>query len=465
MRKPSPQSPLKILVLLGKGNNAGDALIALTALHHLQIPFRAHAVAVFDREDLKPQSLSALEACKGSGAPFEWTNWRGDASALQSTAWDVCLDGIFGLSFRPPMPEPAAGLLAAVNAHPSIRLRASIDYPSGLCETTAQDPHAPIFQTDFTYQTGSPKRANLYHPGRLRYADIGFFKNDTFPKKSPRLALTSEILHSLTALRPPNCDKRTFGHCFVLSGSRTMAGAHLMNVQAALTSGAGLVTALCPPAMQAAFCAQAPAAMWAAHLENDACGASSDGADAILEKLLRATTLLMGSGMGRSADTQQLILRLVAEAPCPLVLDADALTPETLTALARRPKDAPPCILTPHAGEYARLNPADTHGDLDAFCRAFHVVTILKGPRTHISDGQQTIVVANGSPALARGGSGDVLAGLVAGLLAQTPNQPFESAVQAAAWHAAASEIAERQHTQRCATTQTLLQSLPFALS
>lgn len=460
---------LRILALLGKGNNAGDALVALRALRANGIAFEADLCFAFGQAALRPAAQRALKMLLESGLRMRAFDWDCVPGLPKDSRWDVCLDGIFGLSFRPPLPPEASALIDAVNRRNDISLRAAVDYPSGLCDATLGDSKATVFKADFTYQTGIPKKAVL-HPacigqtGRLRLVDIGFFDRESPDRKTESILLEKAVIRQLRALRAAECDKRDFGHCIVLSGSRDMPGAHLMNVRAALASGAGLVSAFCPPETRAAFCAQAPAAMWSAFEENTEGGATMATADRILKKLSPAHVLLTGSGMGRFPDTQALLARLVREAPCPMALDADALTAEVLEALGSRPPEAPACLLTPHMGEYARLNPQAVHGDLPAFCRKFNVITVLKGPRTRICSQDAEFINICGSPALARGGSGDVLAGLMAGLLAQTPKRPMEAACKAVVWHAAASECAERALSQRAATTEMLLRFLPEAL-
>lgn len=470
VRKPTAQAPLSALVLLGKGNNAGDALLALRALHLSGIPLRARLIFALGRENLRPLMRRALEECVDAAVPMDSFDWKDNSSIFNKQVWDFSLDGIFGLSFRPPVFPAAASLIRALNAYEPIALRAAVDYPSGLSEATIADADAPVLRADFTYQTAIPKKA-LLHPsrakmiGRLRYVDIGFFETDVLAEESPRVVVRQSVLKTLNTLRPALSDKRLFGHCFVLSGSRAMAGAHLMNVQGALTSGAGMVSAFAPPACAAVFCAQSPSALWSAYPENAEGGAALDGADAFLEKCLRANALLIGSGMGRSKDTQALIARLVRETACPLVLDADALHESTLEAVAARPSEAGPCVLTPHLGEYARLNPFGRYGSENDFCRKFNVITVLKSHRTAVYDGQQMYINLRGSPSLARGGSGDVLAGLLAGLLAQWPQEPLKAALCAVVWHGLASESAERIYGQRTATTESLIVSLGEALS
>lgn len=469
LRPSSPTAPLQALVLLGKGHNAGDALLAMRSLHLSGVPLRARAIFAMGRDGLRPLLQRAIDETVSAGLPLEMLDWKDDPALFNRKQWDFSIDGIFGLSFRPPLFPAAASLIRAINAFENISLRAAVDYPSGLNEATAASSQSLVLRSDFTYQTGSPKQV-LFAPelmsqvGRLRYVDIGLFKNNSFPDCKRRMIVRQSALRALSLLRAPDTDKRYYGHCFVLSGSSQFAGAHLMNVQGALVAGPGLVSAFAPPAFASAFCARVPSAIWHCYPANLEGGPSTEGADSFLEKALNANALLIGSGIGRSKDTQTLIRQIVSQASCPIVIDADGLTEALLEVIAARPADAGACLLTPHAGEYLRLNPDGKYGTEADFCRKFRVILVRKGPRTTVFDAENAFLNVRASPALARGGSGDVLAGMMAGLLAQTPKDPLHAALCAVLWHGVASENAERLIGQRCATTEHLIESLPNVL-
>ena len=324
-------------------------------------------------------------------------------------------------------------------------------------------------RADITYQTGIPKKTvfaeeRAQDTGRLRYIDLGFFDTDTLPRQKERLVVETPLLRALDTPRPALCDKRTFGHCIVASGSRGMAGAHLLNVKAALRSGVGLVTAIAPPESVAAFCACEPSAMWSAQRLSADGALAADALEVFLNRLERVNAAMLGSGMGRLRATQAFLREVVRRAACALVLDADALFPDITETLFTHWEYTPPRILTPHAGEYERLNPEAANGDLFHFSERSGAIVVLKGPRTRICDGSRLYYSISGSPALARGGSGDVLAGLIAGLLAQTPDAPLDAALAGAVWHGAAAEVMERTLGQRACETSRLPDVLATAL-
>jgi NAD(P)H-hydrate epimerase len=356
--------------------------------------------------------------------------------------YDLGLDGVFGFQFRPPVSPAVSALLARVNALP-VRLRAAVDLPSG-----------GKFQADFTYATGSVKTPVLdeKNAGRLRYLDLGFF---TGTERGIERVFTPGVLGPLAGLRPPWNDKRSQGHLLVLAGSRSYPGAALMAVLAALRSGAGLVTAFVPESLAPVFAARAPEAMWVGWPETPEGGLALEGRQLLQSKLARATALVMGPGLGREAETMALVRDIVSTVQLPVLLDADALQPEIVKAAKT------PLVLTPHAGEFARIAGKT---ELRAFARKYRAVVALKGPITRVSDGTEVYHSFFGGPVLARGGSGDLLAGLTGGLLAQTPQDRLLAAARGVVWHGLAADHLARAFGQTAVQTTQLLDFLPAAL-
>jgi NAD(P)H-hydrate epimerase len=256
------------------------------------------------------------------------------------------------------------------------------------------------------------------------------------------------VLEPLRRLRPSASDKRSYGHLFIVGGSRAYPGAVLMSVLAALRSGVGLVTAFVPESLAAAFSARAPEAMWVGWPETPAGGLALEGSYLLREKISYATALLIGPGLGGDRETLALTKDIIAQSIIPLVIDADALQSATVSA------GTAPRILTPHAGEYARIAAVLTPA----------MVVIQKGPITRVRTESTTYHSFYGGPVLARGGSGDLLAGLTAGLLAQTPADPVGAATRGTVWHAMASDALAQTDGQVAIAVTGLLEFLPRVL-
>ena len=435
-----PQNP-HLLLLAGKGHNAGDAFIAA---HEILTAYPAGSVEVIfvlGLENMKPLVRRAF-ALLEQKTVRRYTPDEAE-EVLNHTSFDLCIDGIFGMQFTPPLREPVSSLIERVNEM-KISFRAAVDLPSGVGDFSTK----LAFRSDFTYAAGTPKaplfrKDNASFVGRIRYVDIGFFKKPF--EKTRRGILTEEVLEPLRLPRKFHTDKRSYGHLFILAGSHSMPGALLMNIRAALRSGVGLVTAFVPEVLRH-LTGSVPEAMWVFLPEGNEKAV-------IKEKLTKGTTLLMGSGLGKGV--QRLVEELVSEVTLPVVLDADALWPSVIEG--KRLTDS--LILTPHLGEFKRMGGED----LVSFCRDHHLITVLKGPVTRISNGEELYYSPFGGPVLARGGSGDLLAGLLAGLLAQG-GDALTVAAQAVAWHGLAADALARKKGHRVVCTTDWLSFLEEVL-
>jgi hydroxyethylthiazole kinase-like uncharacterized protein yjeF len=429
----------KIFVLAGKGHNAGDAFIAAENLLARFPRANAEVLLVFGPRSFRPLARRAFQslihAAKARVAIVP--------APRPGQSYDLSLDGIFGFQFRPPATPVVLKLAERINALP-IRFRAAVDLPSG-----------GVVRADFTYATGIVKSTLLTdaNAGRPRFLDLGFFADDAAGNER---VLTARMLAPLAGWRAPASDKRSYGHVFLLGGSRQFPGAILMSVLAALRSGVGLVTAFVPESLVAAFAARAPEAMWVGWPETPEGSLALEGQPLLKERLERATALVIGPGLGRDAETRALVADVVKTSSVPVLLDADALQRDVVAAAKT------PLVLTPHAGEFARIAGDATPRDFAGRSRA---VVVLKGPITRIAAVDGAVHHSFfGGPVLARGGSGDLLAGLMGGLLAQTPDDPLLAACRGVVWHGLAADALARAHGLAAVQVTQLLDFLATAL-
>jgi len=428
-----PPAEGRVLVLAGKGHNAGDALLAAGELLKDFPGATVDVLFVFGERALRPLAARAWRELVQRGGE----RVRVVAEPTDGRLYSLCLDGIFGFQFRPPVEPRVAAVIKRINAA-SIRFRAAVDLPS-----------AELFRADFTYATGIVKTPVLAsaNAGRVRYLNLGFFEPTSVAPDALARVLTPALLAPLAALRASQSDKRTYGHVGLVGGSRDFPGAILMAALAALRSGAGLVTAFVPESLAAAFAARAPEVMWVGWPETPAGGLALEGNHLLQVRRARLDALVIGPGLGREAETLALVRDIVATSSVPVVLDADALQADIVGAgLAAR-------VLTPHAGEWVRV--AGSVPD--------RAVVVLKGPVTRIQGGGTGGPVyfsLAGGPVLARGGSGDLLAGLIGGLLAQTPAAPMLAAARGTLWHGLAADALARAHGQTSVMTTQVLDYL-----
>lgn len=456
--------PAHLLALVGKGHNGGDALIAakkvLTAFPQDSVP----AKLIFFAESwdaLAPLTMDAYEdflrACGKVPVHFVKKDSRESLDAfLPAGRGGVIIDGIYGHGFRPPLRENIIRALTAVNEIAPGNLCVAVDLPSGLSDSPC--PYY-AFSADFTCATGILKTplllpVNEKYVGRIVPLSIGF------PTESDSVCAvdTRFVLKNIPQTRPVFCDKRSFGHVLIVGGSRTMPGALMLNTLAALQSGAGLVSVLCPESVHAAFAARAPGAMWIPCKETaEGALAPDDTLKNFRARVAKASAILCGSGMSDSPDAQAICQAVAAETPqtIPLILDADALRPNTMAALRHRGEN----VLLPHAGEFLRIG--GNLQDPKTLCGKLPLAAVaLKGAYTEIISAEKRIYTFSGTSALARGGSGDVLAGIVASIFSERALRKDVPATdlltQAVCWHGTAAQYWEQALGTRSARIDAL---------
>ena len=439
--------PARILVLAGKGNNGADAFLA--ALRCARPG--AQIVAVFAEGGPARAQAQRAWAVRKKGVRIGVVA-AANLGQLAAQEFDLIFDGILGQGFRAPL---TAGLRAFLRATEALRgLRIAVDLPSGL----GDDAAGPAFRADLTVSIGCLKRPLLAprsarFVGRLRVLDIGLPLGET-----EEACVTRAALASLRRPRRARSDKRHQGRVLIIGGSERMPGAVLMNTAAAFRSGAALVTTCLPESVRAKAAVAYPEAMWRG-LRTERSGVLARSNLRALRPLIAdKDALLIGSGMGEPAA--RLIGSVVASGDTALVLDADALRPAALAAS----KKAAVRVLLPHAGEFRRLSGRDASvSAARAYARKTKTIVVLKGPVTCVTDGLRVIHVPFGGPVLARGGSGDLLAGIVASVLARREElgvTAFDAVVLATTWHARAADWLSGTHGEEAVRTTDLLAGL-----
>lgn len=280
------------------------------------------------------------------------------------------------------------------------------------------------------------------------------------------LKLDKETAKALLPVRDDRQAKWHFGRTILVCGSAAMSGAALLSAQGALRSGAGLVQ-LCSVAEVIAAARTAVPEALLLPVEQSVNGViSRDATSVILPQAEKAQSLLIGCGLGITDHGYRLLKSLTANYAGTVVIDADGLNvlAEHLTLLYNVPER---CILTPHIGEFCRLSgltreqvEPDVQGAAMDFAARYRCVVVLKGARTVITDGDRACVLDCPNSGMAKGGSGDVLAGLAAGLCAQMPHKPLESAALAAYLHSRAGVLAREKHSAYAMLPRDVLDAL-----
>ncbi len=459
-RRFGPLAEHRITVLCGKGNNGGDGLVIarqlLTRIH----PRGLHVLTAAD------DASENYTMFKAAGGSVE----SGLTTAMREST--LVVDALLGTGLNGPARGRPLELIRAINSDFPLARVVAVDIPSGM-QSDSGHQDGEVARADLTVTFTAPKPCHVLSPacdaiGELVIGQIGsrpsFYQDDD----SIWLAFSGpQLFAHLFAPRQKDTSKGNFGHVLVIAGARGKAGAAGMAGIAVLKAGAGLSTVASAASAINTIATYAPEIMTEPLAETDSGCIIDDGS---VERLLtRKNVVACGPGIGTHPETVKMVAHLASHATVPLVLDADALNGLSGGEFGAA---AGPRILTPHPGEMARLTGrtvAEVQADRVAVAREFArkngVWLVLKGSRTLIAtpDGR-VFVNPTGSPAMSTGGTGDVLTGLVAGFIAQTPDD-LASAVLAAVWlHGRAGELAAADLGEKSVTATDLFTYLPEAM-
>lgn len=429
--------PRIVILLCGKGNNGGDAYVA--GCHLMTLDYEVFALQVTPIEECS-------RLCKSNYERFIYEG--GNLIDIHATfpPQGIIVDGLFGTGFHGNLPKEYAAVVAKANKSrlPII----AIDIPSGLNGETGEVGITGAIIARETAFLELPKlgfflKEGWNHVGNLRHVHFGLAQQYIDAHTSSLEMLTSEILAPIMPIIKRNRHKYQAGAVVGLAGSPGMPGAALLSSSAALRSGAGLVRLLHPDGMQAEL-ASSPYELIRVPYDRD-------HPQEIIDNLNRASAVFVGPGIGRTPEIHQLLRNVLPHIQKPCVIDADALT-----ILSQEDITLPhQTVLTPHLGELMRLlgittTPLLTLDFLNT-CRTFamkkHVTLVLKGAPTFIMAAEGPIYVnPTGDPGMATAGSGDVLTGIIAGLLAQGM-PPKEAAALGVFIHGLAGEYAAEEYT------------------
>lgn len=463
-----PLSRQRIVILCGKGNNGGDGLAVARQLLVAGRPAALDVVLAAAPEEMTGDAAANLrmwEACGGACS-------REITPPMRLAT--LVIDALLGTGLKGPATGRYLDLIREINTGFPLATVVAVDIPSGL----ASD--APMFEGEtvragFTVTFTAPKLGQVLWPGcervgKLIVGPIGSAPELYEENDSILLSLSeARDFAALLAPRPPESNKGHYGHVLVIAGSVGKTGAAAMTGLSALRAGAGLVTVASAESAIPTIAGHAPELMTEPLDETDD-GAISLLSPAALSNLVeKKTVLAVGPGVGTHRHTVETVRRAFAGVPLPVVVDADGLN-----ALAGSDFRGGGFfrVLTPHPGEMARLTGAtiaevqrDRLGAARAFARGRNVCVVLKGNRTLIAlpDGRAW-VNPTGSPAMSTGGTGDILTGLIAGLIAQSADDPV-AAVRAAVWlHGRAGELGARELGEQPLIATDLLRYLPQAI-
>jgi NAD(P)H-hydrate epimerase len=459
----------RVTVLCGRGNNGGDGMMATRLLAEAGLDVTTLLLGAPER--LGPNVEKAWSELLRSAVPRsvrvveKAEQLEAHADALRA---DLLVDAVVGTGFKPPLKGLALAALEWLKSSNAPIL--AVDLPSGWpADETAATIAGPVFPADAVITFTAPKPAHVFGQLTRRWSQPIVVA----PIGSPDEAMVSELklrwagsaLELVQKPRAATANKGNFGHVLVVGGtlgtSGGKSGAPAMAALGALRAGAGLVTAAVPAPALALVAAIAPELMtWPLAASPKGCiGAENLAPEMVTALMAGKTVLAIGPGMGQNPETVKFTTGLLSATKIPAVIDADALNilaakPVLLAKLAKGRK----LVLTPHPGEMARLA-GITVAEIQAnrlevargFAQRTGVTLVLKGARTLIAHPDGRVAVnTTGNPGMAKGGSGDLLTGLIAGLLAQYPDEPARAVEAAVYLHGFAADLAvqrDDEHT------------------
>ena len=451
-----------LAVVCGKGNNGGDGLVVARLLRHAAR--EVSVVCVAEPAELSPDARANLECLPGE-PPLRF----GLPSAREAIEQaDVIVDALLGTGFSGVPHGVLAEAIELVNAAPARVL--SVDVPSGVDASTGIVAGVAVeAQQTVSFHVGKP--GLWIHPGKDCAGDVITIEIG-IPRGAPAASdiglICGGVLGELPR-RASGSTKFTSGHVVVVGGSRGLSGAPAMASLAAMRAGAGYVTACVPESLRAVLDVQLMEVMTRG-LPEERGALTLEGLAEALESLQRAGALALGPGLGRDPRSVSFACELAREAKVALVLDADGLNAHAGCLGELSSRDAP-TVLTPHAGELARLLDIDSEqvqrerlAHARAAAEQAGAVVVLKGDDTLVVEPAGRVAISRGhSPALATAGTGDVLTGTIAALLAQDMDA-FTAAAAGVYMHAQAGrDASHRQGAPEGVIATDVIAMLPLA--
>jgi ADP-dependent NAD(P)H-hydrate dehydratase / NAD(P)H-hydrate epimerase len=458
----------RIVVFCGKGNNGGDGLVAARRLH--QQGKKVQVILLADPADLRGDAAIMFGRLPSPAIAVHSSDELKSGRVRLSLQADLYLDAVLGTGFKPPVSGLYADAIAIMNASqvPVI----AVDIPSG-ADADAMGPQAgTIARADAVVTFTRPRPAHVFSlltAGSIFVAEIGSPEEAII--SALRLnVITAPDIAPLIAPRPAESNKGNYGHALVVGGSLGKAGSAAMAGIAVLRSGAGLSTVATPKSVLGTVAGFHPELMTEPLSETEGGAISTNALGRIVELAKGKTVIAIGPGISRDPQTSELVRTLVAKLQLPTVVDADALNAFEGCTGELNGKDRT-LVITPHPGEMARLVGSsiaevqkDRLGVARNFAREHELIVVLKGHRTLVvrPDGGAW-VNTTGNPGMATGGTGDILTGMVAAMIAQHSKDAFRSVLTAVHLHGLAGDVMCERVGQHSMVATDLLEGLAEA--
>lgn len=451
--------PCQTAVICGAGNNGGDGFVIAQSL--AECGFKVKLILTCG----KPKTECAQEffVKLDKERIFDLSEKSEKCKTIVQNA-EIVVDCVFGTGFHGSLPEDIAKLFDAAKWCP---VRISVDVPSGVNSDTGEFDSRCFCPTQ-TYVLAAFKKCFLVPVcrdlhGETELLDIGI--NGSCYKDFLGI-LTNESCRCVLPERKPSSHKGSFGRLVNIAGSLCYSGAAVMGTRAALRTGVGLCTLAAPVSVVKALAGTLVENTFIPLPETVDGFIGENAQKSILSIFTKASAISVGCGLGNSENTRKMTEYIIKNASCPIIIDADGINSisDNINVLRERTGET---ILTPHLFEFSRIckrSPAEIQNDRISvsrqFAQEYGVTVVLKGANTIITDGDDVYVNTSGNPGLAKGGSGDVLCGIIAGLAAQDVN-PFWAAVCGVYCHGYTADLLAREMPSASILASDIINKLP----
>ncbi|AEX85065.1 yjeF-like protein, hydroxyethylthiazole kinase-related protein [Marinitoga piezophila KA3] len=448
-----------LLFMVGTGNNGGDALAAARILHNEG--YENIEVCIIGDENKGSRLFKKqLNTLKQFGF-LDFFEFNVDFKNHVSTA-DCIIDGLIGIGLNGNTNDLIKGVIDIINTFKRGKVL-SVDIPSGINANTGEIMGNAIL-ADKTITFGSVKLGHIFFPGR-EYSGTIKVAPLSFPKSlfniSHRELVTPEMVKKLLPKRPKFSQKYDYGNVLILAGSSEFPGASILSAIGAQKVGAGLVKLITPTPLSSYVLNHEPGIIYKSLMKDKF---SLKDFDLISKELKKASVIVIGPGLGRSDETMQFVRNVVEYSRVPIVVDADALYAVDSLSLRKN------IVLTPHVGEMKRIvrtdeiNIRQNYEYTEKFAKHKRATIVFKDATTIITNGERTYFNITGNTALAKGGSGDLLTGIIAGLVSQGLDV-MEASIVASYLSGRTAEIISDEITEYYATPLDIAKNLYKAIS
>lgn len=464
-------NPKKITVVCGRGNNGGDGFVIARKFSEIGCSVTVILAGGYPLTDLSKEMLTRIEQMPINMITFDMNKSSALDALLKS---DIIVEAVFGVGLTREVTDVYAELFRYINS--STGFKVSIDVPGGINSDTGEVMGEAIY-ADFTIAICAAKPCHILLPGskycgKIKVVNIGITEEEQRVSGEPYCySIDEDFAKHILPKRNFISNKGDYGHVLSICGCKTMAGAAVLAATGAVKSGAGLVTAAFPECAYNAISSKLTSPLLLPLESNEFDTVSVQCIPKIKKSIEKASSVLIGCGLGVNRDTASVLYEVLTTSEVPIVIDADGINIISHNINVLKAAKVP-VILTPHPGEMSRLTgmsvkkiQSDRIQTAIDFAHNHNVIVVLKGANTVVAvpDEKSAYVNTTGNPGMAKGGSGDLLAGMIAGFLAGGM-KPADAAMLSVYLHGSAGDIAAEKYSMTAMTPLDTAECLSFAL-